>query len=86
MVIATGGGAVLKKENIRNLSQNGKIFFLDRPLEQIVPTSDRPLSSDELSLKKRFEDRYDIYKSTCDERIPVDGIPEHAAMLILGKE
>ena len=86
MVIATGGGAVLKKENIKNLSQNGKIFFLDRPLEQIVPTSDRPLSSDELSLKKRFEERYDIYKGTCDERIPVDGVPEHAAKLILGKE
>ena len=86
LVISTGGGAVLKKENIRNLSQNGKIFFLDRPLEQIVPTSDRPLSSDELSLKKRFEERYDIYKSTCDERIPVDGVPEHAAALILGKE
>lgn len=86
LVIATGGGAVLKSENIKNLSQNGKIFFLDRPLEQIVPTSDRPLSSDECALKKRFEERYEIYKATCDERIPVDGVARHAAKLILGKE
>ena len=86
LVVATGGGAVLKKENVKNLSQNGKIFFLDRPLEQIVPTADRPLSNSELSLKKRFAERYEIYQSTCNERIPVDGVPQHAVKLILGKE
>ncbi len=86
LVVATGGGAVLKKENVKNLSQNGKIFFLDRPLEQIVPTADRPLSNSELSLKKRFAERYEIYQDTCDERIPVDGVPQHALKLILGKE
>ena len=86
LVVATGGGAVLKKENVKNLSQNGKIFFLDRPLEQIVPTADRPLSNSELSLKKRFAERYEIYQDTCDERIPVDGVPQHAVKLILGKE
>lgn len=82
LVIATGGGAVLRRENIKNLSQNGKIFFLDRPLSQIIPTSDRPLSSDESALKKRFEERYDIYRKTCDETIDVDGIAEHAAKKI----
>lgn len=86
LVVATGGGAVLKKENVKNLSQNGKIFFLDRPLEQIVPTADRPLSNSELSLKKRFAERYEIYQDTCDKRIPVDGVPQHAVKLILGKE
>ena len=86
LVVATGGGAVLKKENVKNLSQNGKIFFLDRPLEQIVPTADRPLSNSELSLKKRFAERYEIYQDTCDERIPVDGVPQHTVKLILGKE
>ena len=86
LVVATGGGAILKKENVKNLSQNGKIFFLDRPLEQIVPTADRPLSNSELSLKKRFAERYEIYQDTCDKRIPVDGVPQHAVKLILGKE
>lgn len=82
LVVATGGGAILRKENIKNLSQNGKIFFLDRPLSQIIPTSDRPLSSDESALKKRFEERYDIYRNTCDVKIDVDGIAEHAAKKI----
>ena len=52
MVIATGGGAVLRKENVEALRQNGIIFFLNRPLRDIVPTSDRPLSSDYEALKK----------------------------------
>lgn len=83
LVVATGGGAVLRRENVNALAQNGKIFFLDRPLSQIMPTSDRPLSSDVEALKKRFAERYGIYCSTCDERISVDGVPEHAAKQIL---
>lgn len=30
-VIATGGGAVLRRENVVNLSLNGRLIFLDRP-------------------------------------------------------
>ncbi|MBQ6801839.1 MAG: shikimate dehydrogenase, partial [Oscillospiraceae bacterium] len=44
-IIATGGGAVLDAENIRNLSKNGRIFFIDRPLADLVPTADRPTAS-----------------------------------------
>lgn len=77
-VIATGGGAVLKKENIDALSSNGKIFFLNRPLEEILPTDDRPLSSNFADLKKRFDERYPVYKSVCDDEIFVDGIVENS--------
>ena len=31
-VIATGGGAILRQENVRLLQQNGRIYFIDRPL------------------------------------------------------
>ena len=85
LVVATGGGAVLKKENIAALRQNGRIFFLDRPLSQIIPTADRPLSNDEMALRKRFEEREPIYKSTCDEAVFVDGVPEHAASAIIDR-
>ncbi len=78
LVIATGGGAILRKENIDALRQNSVIFFLNRPLEDILPTSDRPLSSDVESLKRRFEERYHIYKSTCDFEIEIDGNVENA--------
>ena len=73
VVIATGGGAVLRQENVTALKQNGVIFFLNRPLEDIIPTSDRPLSSDIDALKKRFDERYGIYKITGDFEIAVDG-------------
>ena len=73
-VISTGGGAVLRQKNIDNLRGNGRIYFLDRAIEQLAITSDRPLSSTLESLKKRFEERYDIYKSCCDKHIiAVDG-------------
>lgn len=81
-IIATGGGAVLKRENVDALKQNGVIFFLNRPLCDIVPTDDRPLSSDYSSLKKRFEERYDIYLTSSDYEIHIDGSAEDAAAKI----
>lgn len=83
VVIATGGGAVLRQENVTALKQNGVIFFLNRPLEDIVPTSDRPLSSDIDALKKRFDERYGIYKSSGDFEIAVDGNIENAVNKIM---
>ncbi len=71
-VIATGGGAVLRKENVDFLKYNGKIYFLDRDIEKIQPTDDRPLSKDRESLIKRFNERYSIYLSSCDERVQCD--------------
>ena len=81
-VIATGGGAVLKKENVEALRQNGVVFFLNRPLDDIMPTDDRPLSSDREALKKRFEERYDIYVSSADYEIHIDGKVENAVSKI----
>lgn len=70
-VIATGGGAILKDINVTNLKYNGKIFFINRSLENLKPTSDRPLTSDIESLTKKYKERLPIYKSTCD--IEIDG-------------
>lgn len=66
LVIATGGGAVLREENVRRLSQNGIIIFIDRDIDSIVPTPDRPLSMNREQLKRRFDERYPIYVSTAD--------------------
>ena len=68
-VISTGGGAILKDENILALKGNGTIYFIDRPLESLAPTADRPLSSNAQDLKKRYEERYPIYKATADKII-----------------
>lgn len=69
-IISTGGGAVLRKENVRNLKQNGKIFFLDANLSRLGASEDRPLSSTDDKLKNLYNQRIDIYKSTADVTIP----------------
>ena len=68
-IISTGGGVVLNPENIKNLSKNGKIYFINRPLENLVPTSDRPTASSFEAIKKRFEERYEIYCGFADKII-----------------
>lgn len=65
-VIATGGGAVLREENRTNLHKNGVIWFIDRPIEQLITTPDRPLSSSRAALEERYNERYPIYNATAD--------------------
>lgn len=65
-VIATGGGAVLRKSNVDNLRRNGRIYFIDRPLDMIGVTDDRPLSSTREQLEKRYNERYPIYLASAD--------------------
>ena len=81
-VIATGGGAVLRQENINLLRMNGKIFFLDRPVEQLIPTADRPLSSTKEAIIKRYYERYQTYLSTADVVIANESTPDAAVGLV----
>ena len=71
-VIATGGGAILRSENADALYKNGRMYFLDRPVDALCPTSDRPLSKDTDAIKKRFEERYPIYLSLANETVKID--------------
>jgi shikimate kinase len=71
-VIATGGGVILNKRNIELLKMNGKVIFLNRPLDMLLTSEDRPLSSDRELLKKRFEERHEIYKASADVEIIAD--------------
>ncbi len=77
-VIATGGGAILRDENVRLLKQNGRVYFLDRPLDQLLPTADRPLASSAEAIKNRYKERFPRYCSVCDLHLKTDGIAEHA--------
>jgi shikimate dehydrogenase len=73
VIIATGGGAILRKRNIDLLRENGRLYFLDRPLDMLVVTDDRPLSSNSELLTKRYNERYDIYCSSADIKVIADG-------------
>ncbi len=79
LVIATGGGCVLRNENVDELKKNGRVFFLDRSPDKLIATSDRPLSSDREALLKLYKDRYEIYCSACDVRINGDESAERVA-------
>lgn len=84
-VIATGGGAILREENVDCLRQNGKLYFVDRPLELLMPTTSRPLSGDRNALQKRYEERYDIYKSVSDDIILNTGTKQECAERIISQ-
>ena len=66
LVISTGGGVIKRQINIDNLKQNGKIIFIDRPLDLLKPTSSRPLTNDIEKLRKTYSERYDIYIKSAD--------------------
>lgn len=68
-VIATGGGAVLNPDNVSLLKENGLTVFIDRPIDDLVTTDDRPLSSNRELLVKRYNERYGIYKSSAQAEI-----------------
>jgi shikimate dehydrogenase len=80
-VISTGGGAVLREENVRCLKQNGRLFFLQRNLN-LLPTDGRPLSQAN-PLGKMYETRLPLYRSFADREIDNNGAPEATAARIL---
>jgi len=81
--IATGGGAVLRDENVRALKLNGRLYFLNRPIDQLIPTADRPTASSREAIEKRYEERLPIYKKAADVELLTDGIAENAAMDVI---
>ncbi len=84
-IISTGGGAILREENVHYLKQNGKLFFLDADLNRVQATDDRPLSDTLEKLQKLYRDRIGIYRSTADVIVPDMDTPEAEAQYITKK-
>lgn len=82
-IIATGGGAILRDDNLRNLRYNGRLYFLDRPLAHLTPTDDRPTAQDRTAIERRYRERYPRYLAACDDRIAVNTTPKIIAETIL---
>ena len=77
-IIATGGGAVLREDNVRALKRNGRLVFLDRPLSELLPTPDRPLALTKEAIEARYRERYPIYSAVADLTVKTD-TPEETA-------
>lgn len=87
-VIATGGGAVLDPENVLRLKQNGRLYALDRPLHELLPSPDRPLSGDRIRLRRLYTERRAKYLSAADDvlRIEGGGAEDYAAAILASWE
>ena len=65
MIIATGGGAILRPENVDALRQNGTLVHITRSIDKL-PTRGRPLSKNIETLKKMEAQRMPLYKAAAD--------------------
>ena len=84
-IISTGGGAILREENVRALKRNGKLFFLNADIGRLRATEDRPLSDTKEKLARLYAERMDIYRATADAIVPDRETPEAEAEYILAK-
>lgn len=64
-VIATGGGVVKLKKNYLPLAQNGRIYYIRRPLSELE-TEGRPLSKDADALRAMYNEREPLYRKFSD--------------------
>lgn len=76
-IIATGGGAVLRKENCTAMRRTGRVYFLRRALSQL-PTDGRPLSQ-RGDLAEMFRLREPLYQAVADAEIDNGTTPAGAA-------
>ena len=84
-IISTGGGAILREENVRNLKRNGKLFFINADIQRLRATNDRPLSDTYEKLKKLYEERMPIYQKTADVIVPDMATAQSEAEYIMTK-
>ncbi len=79
-VIATGGGSVLNPQNRTVLKSCGRVFWIDRPLDDL-DIKDRPLSEGR-NANELFAERKDIYLSASDLMIEAGSIEKQADAII----
>ena len=95
LVISTGGGLVLREENVSLLKRNGKIVWLRGKVETLTKRlsgdETRPLLKTEgvylqEKLTEMLEVRAPIYERVADFTVDIDGkSPEEIAVEILAK-
>lgn len=84
-IISTGGGAILREENVKSLKRNGKVFFLNAQIERLKVTESRPLSDTDEKLKKMYAERINLYKASADVIVPDLATPIEEAEYITMK-
>ncbi|MDO4280759.1 MAG: shikimate kinase [Peptococcaceae bacterium] len=81
-VIATGGGAVTVAANKDLLRQNGRIYWINRPLEDL-PTDGRPLSAGGLETVRRlYDERKGLYADFADVVLPPANLTQTVSKIL----
>lgn len=77
-VVATGGGVVLRSQNIETMRGAGRVVWLNPSFETLADRllrsdrGERPLFESRAQARRLYEQRLDAY-SNCDLRIDIDG-------------
>ena len=74
-----GGGAVLREENRIALSMNSRVYWLQRPLEELK-AGNRPLSK---NLPALYEARKSLYEAVSDAAVDGTKGPETAVLQVM---
>lgn len=92
LILDTGGGVVLRKENVRNLARNGRIFWLKASVAtiqtRIQDSSNRPSLTGAASFLEEIEEvlakRLPLYRAAAHHEIDTDllSIEEVADMIV----
>ena len=77
-IVATGGGAVLREDNVRAMRQNGRLMLLTRSLDAL-PLDGRPLSKSPEALREMWRVREPYYRGAADFTIENDAAPDIVA-------
>lgn len=77
MVIATGGGIILRQENVDVMQRTGRVVFIDTDPERLIansPLAGRPLIGDDKNrVFALYDQRYDKYCAAADVRVENNG-------------
>ena len=86
VVISTGGGVVLRAENMEALKEKGVVFYLKRPVEDIIKTidpTDRPLIRDNpAKLYRLADERESLYIMYSDYTIDASNIDKAISSIL----
>lgn len=81
-VISCGGGIIKRAINIEYLRANGILIWLDRDIEHLFGSKDRPLSQTKEDIEKLNEERKPYYERYCDIHIDNNGTIEETINVI----
>lgn len=91
-VIATGGGCLLRNDNVKEFKKSGKIVYLKTEIETLCLRAGkgegRPLLSGDTvgKMKKLYSDRAHIYEQSADITVQADSLsPEEIVTEIINK-